>query len=64
MLRNEFLTEKEKDSLQSLPIKLNFSPESHTDGYATYFREYLREYLRGWIDKNPKPNGFSAAICA
>ncbi|OIQ41382.1 MAG: penicillin-binding protein [Bacteroidetes bacterium MedPE-SWsnd-G1] len=57
MAKNGFLTEKEKDSLQELPIVLNWSPESHADGLATHFREYLRSYMNGWIKNNPKPNG-------
>lgn len=52
-----FLTEKIKDSLQKLPIELDFSPENHDDGIATYFRAYLRGFLKDWIGKNPKPNG-------
>ena len=57
MAKNGFLTEKEKDSLQKLPLKINFTPESHNDGLATYFREYLRKYLKQWVKENPKPNG-------
>jgi len=62
MERNDFLSEKEKDSLQKLPLIINYSPESHSDGSATYFREYLRSYLKGWVKKNPKPNGESYNI--
>ena len=57
MAKNEFITQKEKDSLQKLPLKINFTPESHNDGLATYFREYLRGYLKKWTKNNPKPNG-------
>jgi len=57
MAKNEFITEQEKDSLQKLPLKINFTPESHNDGLATYFREYLRSYLKRWVKENPKPNG-------
>jgi penicillin-binding protein 1A len=57
MANNEFITQKEKDSLQQLPLKINFTPESHNDGLATYFREYLRGYLKKWTKNNPKPNG-------
>ncbi len=54
MAKNGFLTEKERDSLQQMPLKLNFSPEGHADGIATYFREYLRDFMERWIKKNPK----------
>ena len=57
LYRNEKLNEIEKDSLQQLPMVLDFSPEGHSDGYATYFREYLRDYMKEWIDSNPKPDG-------
>ncbi len=57
MEKNGFLSTQEKDSLQKLPLEINFTPESHSDGYATYFREYLREYLKQWVKTNPKPNG-------
>ena len=54
MEKNGFLTVEEKDSLQQLPLKINFSPEGHSDGIATYFREYLREFMKDWIKNNPK----------
>lgn len=57
MAKNGFITQQEKDSLQKLPLKINFTPESHNDGLATYFREYLRAYLKRWVKDNPKPNG-------
>ena len=57
MYRNDFITEEAKDSLQQIPMKLNFSPEGHSDGYATYFREYLRDYMKTWIENNPKSDG-------
>ena len=57
MAKNKFITQEEKDSLQQLPLKINFTPESHNDGLATYFREYLRGYLKKWTKNNPKPNG-------
>ena len=57
MTKNKYITAQEKDSLQQLPLKINFTPESHNDGLATYFREYLRVYLKKWVKNNPKPNG-------
>lgn len=57
MEKNEFITQQEKDSLQQLPLKINFTPESHNDGLATYFREHLRKMMKEWVKKNPKPNG-------
>jgi len=57
MYKNEFLSKKEKDSLQKLPLKINFTPESHSDGYATYFRGHLQKVMRKWVERHPKPNG-------
>ncbi|TYP99730.1 penicillin-binding protein 1A [Tenacibaculum adriaticum] len=57
MERNGFITDKTKDSLQKLALKINYTPESHSDGLATYFREHLRDFLKGWVKKNPKPSG-------
>jgi len=57
MEKNAFLSPKIKDSLQSLPLKLNFSPEGHDEGVATYFRVYLQGFLKDWIKNNPKPDG-------
>ena len=57
MVRNELITEKEKDSLSQLPISITYTPESHREGLATYFRAYLKEFMDNWIAKNPKPDG-------
>ncbi|WP_149273886.1 penicillin-binding protein 1A [Pareuzebyella sediminis] len=55
MYRNDYITEAEKDSLQALKMDINFNPESHKEGLATYFRMYLQRYMNDWIAKNPKP---------
>ena len=55
MAKYDYITEKEKDSLQALKMDINFSPESHREGLATYFRMHLQRFLNQWIDKNPKP---------
>jgi len=57
MVKNKFLTESQKLSLEKKPIVLNFKPESHNEGTATYFREYLREYLKNWAKENKKSDG-------
>ncbi len=57
MAKNDFISKAEKDSLQQLPLELKYSPESHNEGIATYFREYLREYMRNWAKENPKADG-------
>ncbi len=55
MSKYGYITEHEKDSLQALKMDINFSPESHREGLATYFRMHLQRFLNRWIDKNPKP---------
>lgn len=57
MEKNHFITKKQKDSISELPLELDFTPETHNEGIATYFREYLRVYMKNWVDNNPKPNG-------
>jgi penicillin-binding protein 1A len=63
MEKNDFLTAAEKDSLQKLPLGIDFNPESHREGIATYFRMYLQQdFLRKWIKNNPKEDGGSYNI--
>lgn len=57
MVKNGFLSSIEKDAFSQKPIKLDFHPESHNEGTATYFREYLREFMKGWMKDNKKPDG-------
>ena len=57
MLRNNLITEKQRDSLAALPITLDFNPQSHREGIATYFRGYLQQFMREWIASNPKEDG-------
>lgn len=57
MAKYGYITEQEKDSLQALEMDLNFNPESHREGLATYFRMYLQKFLNRWIEENPKPDG-------
>ena len=47
------------DSLKLQPLNLNYTPESHREGLATYFREYLRAHMKSWInnENNTKPDG-------
>ena len=57
MHRNKLITIEEKDSLSQLPIKISYTPESHREGLATYFRAYLKEFMDNWIANNPKSDG-------
>jgi len=57
LVRNGHLEEEAKNILEKKPIVLDFHPESHLDGTATYFREYLRDYMKNWVKENKKPDG-------
>ena len=57
MLRNDMLKQEEVDSLQQLPLNIQFNPQSHREGLATYFRAYLRQFMLNWIQDNPKADG-------
>lgn len=59
MAKYGFISESQKDSLQQTPLDLNYTPESHREGIATYFRAYLKEFLKDWVNQkqNFKPNG-------
>ena len=49
-----YITEEVKDSLQKTELDLNYSPESHREGIATYFRAYLDKFMKDWINENPQ----------
>jgi penicillin-binding protein 1A len=55
MAKYDYLSESERDSLVALKMDINFNPENHREGLATYFRMYLQRWLKDWISKNPKP---------
>ena len=57
MFRNKFISEAERDSLQRQPLTLDFTPDSHREGLATYFRTYVQQYMQQWVKENPKADG-------
>ncbi|QLE01208.1 transglycosylase domain-containing protein [Galbibacter sp. BG1] len=59
MYKNDFLEEKQRDSLIAIPLEIDYHPESHREGIATYFREYLRDWLKDWTadEENYRPDG-------
>ena len=62
MHRNKFINNKELDSLESTPLNIKYSPDSHREGLATYFRAYLQEFMKTWIKENLKEDGTSYNI--
>jgi len=57
MKRNGFISEVELDSLKQIPQEIDYTPDSHREGLATYFRAYLQQFMRKWTKNNPKPDG-------
>ncbi len=54
-----YISEAVKDSVQQLPLEVKFTPQSHRDGVATYFRAYLQGFMKDWVKQkaNYKPDG-------
>ncbi len=46
MLKNEYISKSEYDSLKILPLKLDFQRVDHSLGLAPYFREHIRVLMR------------------
>ena len=57
MYRNNLFDLKMMDSLKQLPLEIDYTPQSHREGLATYFRAYLQEFMNQWLKENPKPDG-------
>ena len=55
MRKAGYITDAECDSLQRLPLKLEYHKVDHNEGIATYFREYLRGVLTA---KKPDPDNY------
>ncbi len=52
-----YISTEEFNEKKQQPIKLKYSPHSHDEGIATYFREMLRNYMKEWCKTHYKPNG-------
>ncbi len=57
MVKNEFLTEAEYDSISKLPIVLDYQVQNQNQGLATYFREIVKADLIKWSKENLKSDG-------
>ncbi len=57
MASHGYLTNAVADSLQSLPLQLNYNNDTGADGIASYFREFLRIYLESWSKGQSYPDG-------
>ncbi|MEN9330950.1 MAG: hypothetical protein RLZZ94_40 [Bacteroidota bacterium] len=52
-----YISEQVSDSLQKIPLRLRFRPESHTSGIAQHFREVLKKDLLKWCSEHYKADG-------
>lgn len=52
MYKYDYLNEEQKDSLQKLPLTLDYEVENQNTGQATYFRTVLHNDLREWGKKH------------
>ena len=57
MKKNGHLDEKAVDSLKQIPLLINYTPQSHREGLATYFRAYLQNFMKEWTTQNLKSDG-------
>lgn len=57
MQKYNYISEAECKEKTAKPIKLNYNPQSHDEGIATYFREMLRNYMKEWCKTHYKANG-------
>jgi len=52
-----YLETSEADSLQLLPLEVDYHPLPHNAGIAPYFREFLRSDLDAWCREHDKSGG-------
>ena len=57
MKRNGHLNQQAVDSLKQTTLGINYTPQSHREGLATYFRAYLRNFMKNWSSENLKSDG-------
>jgi len=58
MFKNKMLTKEQKDSLQALPLVLDFNLESHNSGLAPYFREKVKQTTKSILAASGKKNKY------
>lgn len=57
MLKADYISQVEYDSLISEPLGLKFHVADHKEGIGTYFREYLRRYMTA---KKPERSNYAS----
>ncbi len=58
MYKNNMLTKEQKDSLQNLPLVLDFNMESHNSGLAPYFRAQVMQTAKKILAASGKTNKY------
>jgi penicillin-binding protein 1A len=57
MKKYNYLPATSTDSLQKMPLKLDYNVTIKNEEIAPYFREYLKSELQRWCKKNTKADG-------
>ncbi len=57
MEKYKYLSATATDSIQNIPLALDYSYVTHNEGIAPYFRERLRLQVNSWLKAHPKPDG-------
>jgi penicillin-binding protein 1A len=57
MSKYSMISQRQRDSLRSLPLELKFSVAKRETEVAPYFRENLKAELQQWFEENKKPDG-------
>ncbi|MDN5204060.1 transglycosylase domain-containing protein [Fulvivirgaceae bacterium BMA10] len=52
MLKYDYISQNECDSLKALELGLNFRVENHNEGPAPYFRAEAQKFLKKWAREN------------
>ena len=52
LLKYEYISSKQYDSIILKPLDLNYSTETNYDGKALYFRQAVTKELRDWLNEN------------
>lgn len=59
MLKYNYITKNQVDTLVTKPIDLEYNKVSHHQGLAPYFREHLKSELISWCENNTNEDGKS-----
>ena len=57
MVKYEYLAQTKADSIKQIPLELDYTNATSSDGLAPYFRQHIGNYLKKWLQENPGPDG-------